>query len=251
MPHRGDEDAAARPWQRRLMVGIAVVVGLHSAVLALWLAPVNPARDAVGTTTLASYVEPYFQQSWDGLDPRSQRVDEAFRIRANVKVDGGQKMRVTPWIDLTKVEGGPLRHDVDPARVHVIARRLATNLNAVMFAFEPAQRKLVRANYITTPISTLEQRLDAAGPDDTIVQTYLTYDQMATEFASMYASARWPDDTILEVQYLVGRRTVPPRGEKGSRVLADVDYRWFAFGYRKAYKGSYEAQLVFDSYVKK
>ncbi len=93
MPPAADEDVTARPWQRRLMVVIAVVVVLHSAVLALWLSPGNPARNAIGNRTLASYVEPYFVQSWDGLDPRSQRVDESFRIRANVKVNGGGSYR--------------------------------------------------------------------------------------------------------------------------------------------------------------
>lgn len=251
MPEAASHDMDARPWQRRLMVGIAVLVGLHSLVLALWLSPGSPVRDSIGTTTLASYVEPYFQQSWAGIDPRSQRVDEAFRIRANVKDAKGKKMRLTPWIDLTAEESGPLRNDVDPARAHQIARRLATNLNAAMFELAPAQRKLVTKNYITTPIAKLEERLSAAGSNARAVQAYMAADQMATEFASMYARAMWPDDMILEVQYLVGRRTVPDRGDRDKTTLDDVDYLWFAFGYRQAYKGSYEAQSTFNSYVKK
>ncbi len=234
------------------MVGLVAVVALHSVVLALWLSPANPARDSVGSSTLRSYVEPYFQQSWDGLDPRAQRVDESFRIRANVATpDGKKKTRVTPWIDLTKIDIGSLRHDVNQARVHLIARRLATNLNAAMYAMAPAQRRLVTANYITTPISTLEQRLLKAGPDRAAVQMYMAYDEMATQFASLYARSRWGDDTILEVQYLVGRRTVPDYADRGSKTLKDVDYLWFAFGYRKAYRATYDSQVVFDSYVKK
>lgn len=233
------------------MVGIVSLVALHTVLLALWLSPANPARDSIGPSVLGSYVEPYFEQSWDGLDPRAQYVDESFRIRANVATAGGKKMRVTPWLDLTTVENGSLRHELDQARVHLIARRLATNLNAAMYAMAPAQRKLVTTNYITTPIATLRQRLLAAGSDRAAVQMYMAYDQMATQFASMYARAKWGDDTILEVQYLVGRRTVPDYSERGSKTLKDVDYLWFPFGYRKAYRGSYEAQVAFDSYVKK
>lgn len=232
------------------MVGIVALVALHTVVLALWLSPANPARDSIGSSALGSYVDPYFQQSWDGLDPRAQYVDESFRIRANVTSDG-KKMRVTPWLDLTKVDNGALRHDVDQARVHLIARRLATNLNAAMYGLEPAQRKLVQANYITTPIEKLQQRLLKAAPNVAAVQMYLSYDQMATQFASMYARAKWGEDTILEVQYLVGRRTVPDYADRGSTVLKDVDYLWFPFGFRKAFRASYDSQVIFDSYVKK
>ena len=251
MPAAGSDDADARPWQRSLMVGIAVVVVLHSAVLAVWLSPANPTRDSIGTTTLASYVEPYFQQSWQDLDPRSQRVDESFRIRARIKDADSEKMRVTPWVDLTKDDRGSLRHDVNPARVHLIARRLATGLNAAMLVSGPAQRKLVATAYIATPIAELRQRLNAAGSNPRAVQAYMSYDRMATEFASMYAKAMWPDDTIVAVQYRVGRRTVPDHSDRDKTTLDDVDYLWFAFGYRRAYKGSYEAQTTFDSYVKK
>lgn len=234
------------------MVGIVAVVALHSVLVALWLSPANPARDSIGSTVLGSYVEPYFQQSWDGLDPRAQYVDESFRIRANVGTADGKTMRVTPWLDLTKADTSSMRHDLDQARVRLIARRLATNLNAAMYALEPAQRRLVRTNYITTPIEKLRERLLGAGPDRDAVQTYMSYDQMATQFASMYARAKWGgDDTILEVQYLVGRRTVPDYADRGSTTLKDVDYLWFPFGYRKAYRGSYDAQVIFDSYVKK
>ena len=220
-------------------------------ILALWLSPASPARDSVGSAALNSYVMPYFDQGWSELDPRLQRVDETFRIRAQLQVADKKKPRLTPWIDLTKAEAGPLRHDADPARVHVMARRLATGLNAAMFSLEPAQRKLVRGTYIEMPIVALEQSLDKAGSDARAVQAYLSYDQMATEFASMYARAKWPDDTILGVQYLVGRRTVPKHADRDKKTLSDVDYLWFAFGYRRAFKGSYESQVAFDSYVKK
>jgi hypothetical protein len=251
MPAAGSDDADARPWQRRLMVGVVVLVGLHSAVLAVWLSPANPIRDSIGTTTLASYVEPYFQQSWQNLDPRLQRVDESFRIRARIQDAKSKKIRATPWVDLTKNDTDLSRNDLDPARVHLIARRIATSLNAAMLALGPAQRKLVNTDYITTSITELRQRLFTAGANPRAVRAYLSYDQMATEFASMYTHAMWPDDTVVAVQYLAGRRTVPDHSDRDKTTLADIDYLWSAFGYRKAYQASYEAETTFDSYVKK
>jgi hypothetical protein len=251
MPAAGSDDAIARPWQRRLMVGIVVLVGLHSAVLAVWLSPANPTRDSISTTTLASYVEPYFQQSWKSLDPRLQRVDESFRIRARIQDARGKKVRATPWVDLTKNDTDSSRNDLDPARVHLVARRIATSLNAAMLALNPAQRKLVNTDYITTSLADLRQRLMVAGANPRAVQAYMSYNQMATEFASMYAKAMWPDDEIVAVQYVAGRRTVPDHSDRDKTTLADIDYLWSEFGYRKAYQASYEAQTTFDSYVKK
>lgn len=243
-------DTPVRSWQRHLVAVLAVVAVLHSAILVLWLAPSSPARSAVGTSNLTTYVNPYFQQSWGVLDPSAQFLDESFRMRAHVKDDSTGKDRVTEWIDVTSAEGGALRHTLDPARVHVIARKLATNLNGAMYDLNAAQRKLVQTNYITTPLSTLRGRLAEAG-DRPAVDTYMKYDLMATRFASMYAKAKFSGTTILEVQYLIGRRKVPSYADRKDTSLKDQKFAQFAFGYRAAFKGSYEAQSAFDDYVEK
>lgn len=242
-------ESPARPWQRHLIGALAFLAVLHSAVLVFWLAPSSPARNAIGSRNLTTYVNPYFQQSWQVLDPSAQFLDESFRMRARVKDIGGGKSRVTDWVDLTSAEDDALRHDISPARVHVIARKLATNLNGAMYALNADQRKLVRTSYVSTPLSTLRGKMAQAG-DLQAADTYMKYDLMATRFASMYAKAKF-GGRILQVQYLIGRRTVPPFPERESASLKDKKFAQFAFGYRAAYKGSYEAQSAFDDYVEK
>lgn len=250
MPDAPAESAAPRRWQKWFVAALGLLVVVHSALLMLWLAPSSPVRDAVGNHSLASYVDPYFQQGHDAVGPNAQFVDETFRIRALVRNGGDDKAHKTEWLDLAEIEEKATRLDLDPARVHLIGRRLAANLNLAMFRLSPDQRKAVTISTGTGGLGDLRAKLLAAGSDDDAVQNYLAYDQMATQFASLYAAARW-EGKVLQVQYLVGRRTVPPFADRATTTLRDVDYLWFAFGWRRAYRGSADAQSAFDSYVKK
>lgn len=236
-----------RLWQRCLLLVLAFVAIIHSAVLMFWLAPSGPVRDSIGERTLETYVNPYFGQSWSALAPNAQFVDESFRFRAHIEDEVTGKDRVTAWVDVTDEDAPALLHRLDPARVHVAARNLATNINGAMYGLDAKQRKLVQTNYISTPMNVLQGRLAAVGSPGA-VRAYMAYDEMATRFASMYAQAKF-DGKILEVQYLVGRRTVPDIGERSSKSIRDVEFSWFAFGYRRAYQASYEAQAAFDDAV--
>ncbi|TGN32584.1 DUF5819 family protein [Aeromicrobium chenweiae] len=245
----GTQSPHARPWQRTLVVALAVVAVAHSVVLAFWLAPRSPLRDAVGDRTLATYVNPYFEQSWSALAPNAQFADESFTLRAQVKDDATGTITMSEWIDVTAAEDRALRRDVDPARVHAIARRLATNLNGAMFGLNPRQRVLVRESYTKEPIERLGDRLYSAGTDRrAAVQSYVAYDTMATRFASMYARARF-DGRILKVQYRIGRRTVPSGATRAADALQGRDFHWFEFGFRRGFAASFEAQTAFDDYV--
>ncbi len=241
-------DAPVRPWQRRLVTVLALLVALHSALLMLWLAPSSPIRDLVGSRNLASYVDPYFQQDVDTVDPSVQFVDEAFQIRALVK-KGSAKAKVTEWIDLTDQDISDVRFSPSPARVHLIPRRLATNLNRSMFALEPEQRQIVRGWKATDLTSTRAAKLNKAGKNAAVVQNFMAYDQMATQFASLYATAKWKGK-VLQVQFKVGRRSVPEFSKRHDVKIKDVDYLWFSFGWRPHFRGPLEAQTPYDSYVK-
>lgn len=246
MPDADDEPV--RPWQRRLVTALGILVLVHSALLMLWLAPSSPIRDVVGSRNLASYVDPYFQQDVDTVDPSVQFVDEAFQVRAFV-TNGSAKGDLTEWVDITKEDLRDVKFDPDPARVHLIARRLATNLNRSMFALEPEQRKIVRESKASETSSERGAALNAAGNNPAVVQNYLAYDQMATQFASLYAASRWKG-TVLQVQFKVGRRSVPKFSQRHEKKISDVDYLWFSFGWRPQFRGSLEAQAPFDEYVR-
>jgi hypothetical protein len=118
-----------------------------------------------------------------------------------------------------------------------------------MFGLDPEQRKIVPHTKVTTLRSKLEAKLNAAGSNPIAVQNFMAYNQMATQFVSLYAAAKWKGE-IFQVQYKVGRRTVPAFAKRRTDKLADVDYLWFAFGWRPAFHGALEAQSAFNSYVK-
>ncbi|MFI5425645.1 hypothetical protein ACHMWU_01355 [Aeromicrobium sp. UC242_57] len=44
---------------------------------------------------------------------------------------------------------------------------------------------------------------------------------------------------------------MPERGGRDAVTVQDVDYSWFAFGYRRAFQAPYDAQAAFDAYVEK
>ncbi len=243
MPDAHDEPV--RPWQRRLVTGLGVLVLIHSTILILWLAPSSPIRDLVGSRNLASYVDPYFQQ---GVDPSVQFVDESFQIRAFVR-NGTAEPTVTEWVDVTKKDLGDLKFNPSPARVHVIARRLASNLNLSMSTLEPEQRKIIRESGATDTSSSRSAKLNRAGGKPSVVQNYLAYEQMATRFASLYAISQW-QGKVVQVQFRAGRRAVPGYSIRAETKLRDIDYRWFIGGWRVAFRGSVEAQSPYAAFVR-
>lgn len=248
-PAAGDQ-AAGRPRHRWVVELLLVVVLVHTVVLTLWLAPSSPLRDAVGERRLTSYVDPYFQQDRDLVGVGIQQVDESFSVRAFVAPDGGGKGKNTEWVDLTRADVRADRGDPAPERVHLIARRLATNLNLAMFNLTPAQRRVVRSLTAEDEPSLVTPALTGVGGRAEAVQFFQTYDLMATQFASLFAESRW-DGRVVQVQFKVGRRTVPPYADRATTSLDDVPFREFSFGWRSAFRGSLEARETFDSYVKK
>lgn len=222
---------------------------VHSVILALWLAPANPVRDAAGEQRLASYVHPYFQQGRDLVGIGAQRVDESFSVRAFVVANGEVKGEPTEWIDLTALDNRAVQHDLSPGRTSLMARRLATNLNLAMFNLTEKQRKIVRRMTADDLPSAVAITLQEAGGNDEAIRLFQAYDQMATQFTSLYAQSRW-SGRVVQVQFRVGRRTVPPRSTDGEKSLSDVDFRTFSFGWRRTFRGPAEARAAFDSAVK-
>jgi hypothetical protein len=233
-------------WARLGIAVLAACALVHSVVLALWLAPSGPLRDSVGQAALQGYVNPYFGQSWSALAPNAQYVDEAFRVRAQVRTDGHKRASMTDWIDVTDAGVHATRGAWTQPRSTSVGRRLATNLNAAMFELSLAQRELIAAHTGEQSTEQLEQALAAMGNREA-VSAYVAYDQMATRFASMYAASQFEGD-IVRVQYLVGRRAVTGRGDDVG--VRDKEFSWFTFGSRRPFVASYEQQLAFDHHAK-
>lgn len=234
-------------WQKAIVLIIGLLAIVHTVLIAAWLAPSSPVRDAIGNARLAQYVDPYFQQSWSALDPTAQVVDEKLFMRAQLLDVGSNKKRTTAWLDMTAAEQPSLLHSLLPARVHLINRRLATNLNAATFGLNEAQRALARKDYVSAPLVRFSGKFNAVGRFPNAVLNYVLYDQMTVQFASMYARAKWGGE-VLKVQYKVGRLVEPSfKGRHDKK----PSFAYFSYGWRKAIPGLVDAQSSFDSYLKK
>ncbi len=238
------------PRQRVVVLVVGAVLLVHSLLLALWLAPSSPIRDAIGSARLASYVDPYFQQGDETVGGGSNRVDEALQLRAYVRPEGGGAPAFTEWVDVTARELGAIRGELDPPRARQIARRVATNLNFALFSLTPAQRELVAD--VTADDSTLklQQQLLAADPESAgDVANLVAQDQMATQFASLWLGAVLPDEELLQVQYRVGRRVVPAFADRNVATVRATSFDWFNIGWRPAVRADPAARDSFADYV--
>lgn len=236
-------------WQRLGVLAIGLVLVVHSALLALWLAPSGPVRDTVGDGRLATYVDPYFQQGNDLVGLGSNRVDESLELRAAVRPAGGGDSFVTDWVDVTALENLAVRGEAGPPRAHQMARRLATNLNFALFGLTPEQREQAATTEADVPVARLQRQLDEQGSNPEDVQNFMAQDQMATQFASLWLGAMYDDVELLQVQYRVGRRSVPDLADRATESLSALDFSYFGVGWRPAFRGEPAARAAVEQYV--
>ncbi len=231
-------------WQSGLMLTIALVVIVHSAVVGLWLSPSSPIRESVGDNALASYVNPYFRQSPGTVDPGLQRADEALLVRARVLTGDGETVE-TRWVDVTAdlEEGGFLRTRMDRA-----ARSLATNLNVAISSFPEAARPLVEQDLTEEERAVRQVEIETEGASPFQAQTFFANWAMATQFGTLYTSA-FADGTVEQIQIRVGLRRVPAYDDRSDQTVQDEPYTFTTLGWRDAIAGNEQAQRAFDDYV--
>ena len=233
--------------QAAFVLLLAVLAVIHSLVIGLFLLPSGPVRQAAGSGRLSSYVDPYFEQAWDRMEPNAQAVDEALQFR--VQVDTGRKKPVTSdWTDVTRVENRALRHDLDPARIHDAARRLATNLNQVMFLIGQTGRDQVLSNFVDRNPDQVPALLAQEGVSVPSARSYGVVESMALRYTSLYAQAV-EKRPIVSLQIRVGRRTAPGHAAGKAARVTDLDFQWFVTGWRRLYRGSEDARASFAAYV--
>lgn len=240
--------------KRSAVYALVAVAVVHSLIIMVWVMPVNPFRDALGQQRVASYINPYFEQSWSVFAPTPRRGGENVVIRAFVGKPGSKTGHLTEWFDITADEDQRIKYLVNPSRFHSATRRLGGNVNAAMAKFSVTQKRLVAANFVTTPRSELDKylnkvnRLGDAGKLNII--GYLRNDEMLTRYGTMYATARWGKGVSL-VQFRVGHRTVPNYSKRNEINFRDVPFTYYLVGWRQAMPGNRDAQAAFDGYVKK
>lgn len=243
MPADASEVHVTR-WQSGIMLAVATVVIVHSAVVGLWLSPASPIRESVGDNALASYVNPYFRQSPTTVDPGLQRADEALLVRARVLTPEGETVE-TPWVDVTAdlEDGGLLR-----TRTERAARSLATNLNVAITSFPDTAVPLVEQDLVEEDRALRQVEIEAEGATPFQAQVFFANWVMATQFGTLYSAAR-ADGTVEQVQIRVGLRRVPAYDDRGDETVDDEKFTYVTLGWRDAIAGNEEAQRAFDDYV--
>ena len=222
--------------KRAIVLAIALVFAVHSALVTVWVMPTSPIRQAVGADRLAGYINNGvvpFEQSWSVFAPTPRRAGENIQVR----VYDGETGRTTAWYNITANEDERVRHLLNPSRIHAVTRRLGGEANEQLADFSTGQLELVSSD--TPSRREMIRRL----PDD-----YVDLDEMLTRFGTMYAIARWGDD-VSWVQIKVGHRRVPDFAQRHRVDFHDVPFTYRVLGWRTALRGNAGAQAAFDDYV--
>lgn len=243
-----------RPRWAGLVVWLGVTaVLLHTFVIATWVGPSTPVREAIGTDTLRSYVHPVFDQSWRIFAPTPRRVAVNFQVRAEyVDPATGERVR-TEWFDLVDGEDSLIQGNLFPPRMSLASRRIANRLHSAMDDLNDRQLELVAANFLTTPIAELGDLMmdatDSSVPRGT-VGNYMTYDAVATHLATLFHRAALGDVEITHVQYRTGRRYVPTWEPGSARTVDDASITWFDYGWRQPAEVTDDELALFAPYLR-
>jgi uncharacterized protein DUF5819 len=224
--------------RRGVVVAIAAVAVVHSALVAVWVMPTNPIRDAIGAGRVDAYINNGivpFEQSWSVFAPTPRRGGESVQVRAY----NGETGTTTAWFDITADEDDRIRHVPNPSRIHTVTRRLGGGANEQLADLTETQLDLVSSD--TPSRREMLRRL----PDD-----YVDLEEMLTRFGTMYAIARWGDDVTM-VQIKIGHRRVPAFANRARADFLDVPFSYRTLGWRKALRGDADAQAAFDGYVER
>ncbi len=222
--------------RRAIVLGIALVFVIHSALVMVWVMPTNPIRDAIGPGRVDAYINNGvvpFEQSWSVFAPTPRRGGENVQVRAY----DGETGTTTGWYDITADEDERILHDPNPSRIHAVTRRLGGDVNQLSPDLTEAQLKLISSD--APARDELVRRL----PDD-----LFRVDEMLTRFASLYAAARWGDH-ISMVQVRVGHRSVPAFAKRNRVDFDEVPFTYRTIGWREAVRGGAAARAAFDRYV--
>jgi hypothetical protein len=224
--------------RRAVLWVIAAIAVVHSVLVALWVTPTNPIRDAIGSGRVDAYITNGivpFEQSWSVFAPTPRRGGESVQVRAY----NGETGATTDWFDITADEDERILHVPNPARIHAVTRRLGGSANEQLADLTATQLDLVSSD------EPSRREMLRLLPDD-----YVDLDEMLTRFGTMYAIARWGDG-ITQVQIKIGHRRVPVFANRARADFLDVPFTYRTIGWRKAWRSDADAQAAFDDYVER
>ncbi|MFD3438534.1 DUF5819 family protein [Streptomyces sp. NPDC058685] len=118
--------ALSLPYQVAVAVSlalIAVLAGVHVAMVFLHVAPSNTASKEYGKA-IDAWVYPEFEQNWKLFAPNPLQQNVAVQVKAEVTTPDGDR-RSTGWIDLSAEDGEAIRGNLLPSHTQQNALRRA------------------------------------------------------------------------------------------------------------------------------
>ncbi|WP_405571214.1 DUF5819 family protein [Streptomyces sp. NBC_01167] len=118
--------ALSLPYQVAVAVSlalIAVLAGVHVAMVFLHVAPSNTASKEYGKA-IDAWVYPEFEQNWKLFAPNPLQQNVAVQVKAEVSTPDGDH-RSTGWIDLSAEDGDAIRGNLLPSHTQQNALRRA------------------------------------------------------------------------------------------------------------------------------
>ncbi|WNO73495.1 DUF5819 family protein [Streptomyces sp. AM8-1-1] len=118
--------ALSLPYQVAVAVSlalIAVLAGVHVAMVFLHVAPANTASKEYGKA-IDAWVYPEFEQNWKLFAPNPLQQNVAVQVKAEVTTADGDR-RSTGWIDLSAEDGDAIRGNLLPSHTQQNALRRA------------------------------------------------------------------------------------------------------------------------------
>jgi len=200
---------------RLALWGVLVVVVLHAALVALWVAPTNLLERKVGPARLQSYILPMWDQSWGVFAPEADSAYDLFEIRGTLRVDGVE--RRTSWVKVTAREVvANIRHHPFPSRTGLASTRLAAQVQTARSELSPAQQQIVTRADAKVTSDELASSLQAAATNqaERIRGTRFTsLEAVAEYYLSAIGDAVWGKG-LVGIQYRTNKIRVPSYSAK-------------------------------------
>ncbi|HEY0259778.1 MAG TPA: DUF5819 family protein [Lacisediminihabitans sp.] len=234
---------------RVMAVVVVLVLAWHFLATYTWNASPNAIRQAIGNSTLTSYMIPMFGQSWSVFAPNPGSVNPSLDVRAIVERDG--KSQTTDWYSLTDRSA---RNDVQlhpiPSRMYLNDFILANRYYASALAIPTDVRNEAGKTYGGPVWPSLLQRnmlTELKVDSSPTVSAFVDYERTVLGLASEVAVARWGSH-VKQVQVRVLKTPVVPFAQRNQKVTPEVSY--FVDGWRPVTRVPGVDTAVFDSMFK-
>src|SRR5690606_29989680 len=234
-----------RPLWLKVVAGMlgALLCG-HLALTAVFVGPANAAKESL-STSLSSYMEPFFQQNWSLFAPTPISVEYSLWVRAWYDED-----TPTEWVDATQTEiDGNILHSLAPSRAGIVSRRLAGYMRKQYREITPAERSILADHYPTQAWDRMRERMTALDQhsSDARISYVLRLDRAMAAYATQFAWATWGRDGINFVEVKIVETRAPQfEGRGGEPSVTERE-----FGRRPLYQYDGQDSAAFTAAIRR